>query len=73
MARGHVAGAHAFEPALRDVPAGGLTASVLDLAAFARLQFTDAQAVLPAGLQAEMLRRQNAAAALDADTAVGLG
>jgi CubicO group peptidase (beta-lactamase class C family) len=78
MARGHFQGVPQIEPALRDVPAGGLTASVSDMARFAMLQFaggrnTAGEAVLPEAWQREMLRVQNAGVALDADFRVGLG
>ncbi len=78
MARGHFAGQPRAEPALRDVPAGGLSASVVDLARFLMLQFAagrgaDGAPVLPASQQAAMLERQFASAALDADFSVGLG
>lgn len=78
MARGHFAGQPRAEPALRDVPAGGLSASVVDLARFLMMQFaegrgTDGAPVLPAPQQAAMLERQFAQAPLDADFSVGLG
>ena len=78
MARGHLAGQPQTEPALRDTPAGGLTASVDDIARFLSMQFArgrsaQGQTVLPASALAEMLRVQNADVPLDADMHIGLG
>ena len=78
MAQGHLRSVPQAEPALRNVPAGGLTASVNALARFAMLQFAGGrnaagQVVLPEVWQQEMLRAQNAGLALDADFRVGLG
>jgi CubicO group peptidase (beta-lactamase class C family) len=78
MARGHLKGEPQTEPALRDTPAGGLTASVEDIARFIEMQFAngrnaEGQAVLPAAELAEMLRVQNADVPLDGDMLVGLG
>ena len=66
------------EPALRDVPAGGLNASVNDLAKFIAMQFAGGrnsrgEVVLPEAQWAEMLRVQNADVPLDVGFAVGLG
>lgn len=68
------------EPALRDVPAGGLNASVLDMAQFMKFVFAEGRAgqppgqpVLPATALHEMLRVQNAHVPLDVDFQVGLG
>lgn len=78
MARGHLRGEPRDEPELRDVPAGGLNASVLDVARFLSMQFADGrnaqgQVVLPAAERAEMLRVQNAGVPLDAGFEIGLG
>lgn len=78
MARAYLGGRLEQEPALRDVPAGGLSSSVNDLARFVAMQFADGrnargEVVVPAAAQAEMLRRQNADVPLDADLAIGLG
>lgn len=78
MARGHYKGEPRLEPALRDVPAGGLSASVTDLAHFLMMQFADGrngsgEVVLPAAQQAAMLERQYADLPLDADMRIGLG
>lgn len=77
MARGYEKGRLRDEPALRDVPAGGLNASVADLARFASMVFADGQArggrVLKAETVAEMLRPQNADVPLDLDGRVGIG
>lgn len=78
MARGHLNGEPRDEPDLRDVPAGGLNASVLDLARFVSLQFAEGrnaqgvQVLAPPAL-AEMLRVQNADVPLDAGFEIGLG
>jgi CubicO group peptidase (beta-lactamase class C family) len=78
MAVGHFKSVPQQEPALRNVPAGALTASVNDMARFLMMQFAEGrngagETVLPRAQQAEMLRVQNAGAALDADLHVGLG
>ncbi|WP_088285745.1 serine hydrolase [Ideonella sp. A 288] len=78
MARGHYQGKPQREPALRDVPAGGLNASVTDLGRFLMMQFANGrnavgEVVLPAEQQAAMLERQNADVPLDADMRIGLG
>lgn len=65
------------EYSLRDVPAGGLNSSVLDLLQFARMILgggvVNGARVLSESSIAEMLRPQNTACALDADMQVGLG
>ena len=62
---------------LRDVPAGGLNASVLDLARFMNLLFNEGrdgkQPLLQASGIAEMWREQNGDVPLDLDQEVGLG
>lgn len=78
MARGHMKSAAQVEPQLRDLPAGGLTASVSDVAKFISMQFANGrnaagEEVLPAAQVAEMLRPQNADVALDSGFGVGLG
>ena len=78
MARGHFKGEGQIEPALRDVPAGGLNASVTDLARFVMMQFAAGrnnagEIVLPAKQQAAMLERQYPDLKLDVDMQVGLG
>jgi CubicO group peptidase (beta-lactamase class C family) len=79
MARGHFKGKNQNEPALRDVPAGGLDASVTDLARFLMMQFSggrnrEGAIVLPAEQQAAMLQRQYSDLPLNADMLrVGLG
>lgn len=78
MARGHFKSVPQVEPALRNVPAGALTASVNDLSRFLMMQFAEGRngagvSVLPQAQQAEMLRAQNASSALDGDLRVGLG
>lgn len=78
MARGHLKSAPQTEPGLRDVPAGGLSASVSDLAKFVSMQFaggrnTAGEQILPAAQVAEMLQVQNADVALDSGFGNGLG
>lgn len=72
-----VDGKRVDEPAVRDVPAGGLNASVLDIARFMMMVFADGRAgertVLEPAMLAEMLRPQNAGVALDHDLRIGLG
>jgi len=76
-AKGYRKGKEAEEPPLRDVPAGGLNTSVLDLSRFVRMVFAggkagDRQLITPDTL-AEMLRPQNTDVPLDLDFRVGLG
>ena len=76
-AKGYRKGTEAEEPPLRDVPAGGLNTSVLDLSRFVRMVLAggkagDRQLVKPETL-AEMLRPQNTDVPLDLDFRVGLG
>lgn len=78
MARAYHQRALQQEPALRDLPAGGLNASVIDLAKFIAMQFASGrnqrgEVVLPPAQWAEMLRVQNAEVALDVGFGVGLG
>ena len=67
------------EPALNDVPAGGLNASVLDLAQFMKMVFAEGRShgasapVLPPAAVREMLRPQNAGVPLDLGLGIGLG
>jgi len=76
-AKGYRKGTEAEEPPLRDVPAGGLNTSVLDLSRFVRMVFAggksgDRQIITPETV-AEMLHPQNAGVPLDLDFRVGLG
>jgi CubicO group peptidase (beta-lactamase class C family) len=76
-AKGYRRGVEADDPPLRDVPAGGLNTSVLDLSRFVRMVLAegkagDRQIVKPETL-AEMLRTQNAEVPLDLGFRVGLG
>jgi len=76
-AKGYRRGKEADDPPLRDVPAGGLNTSVLDLSRFVRMVLSggkagDRQIVNPETL-AEMLRPQNIDVPLDLDIRVGLG
>ncbi|EHR72375.1 penicillin-binding protein, beta-lactamase class C [Burkholderiales bacterium JOSHI_001] len=78
MATGHLRGVAQQEPALRDVPAGGLSASVDEMAKFVAMQLAGGhngmgEVVLPRREWAEMLRPQNTDVPLDADLRVGLG
>jgi len=76
-AKGYRKGKEAEDPPLRDVPAGGLNASVLDLSRFVRMVLAggkagDRQIIKPETL-AEMMRPQNADVPLDLDFSVGFG
>jgi CubicO group peptidase (beta-lactamase class C family) len=77
MAKPHNKGQVAPEPALRDVPAGGLNASVLDLSRFLSMVFANGRAgdrsMLQAQTVAQMLAVQNADLALDLGFRNGLG
>ena len=76
-AKGYKKGIEVPITPLRDIPAGGLHASVNDLSRFMMMIFADGRAggrpiVQPETLE-EMLRPQNEAVALDLDFRVGLG
>ena len=77
MSKAYRKGEPADELPLRDVPAGGLNASVLDLSRFLAMVFADGKAgarqVLRAESVAEMLRPQNTDVALDFNFRNGLG
>jgi CubicO group peptidase (beta-lactamase class C family) len=77
MARPYRKGVLAEEPALRDVPAGGLNASVLDLSRFLSMVFAEGRAgatqVLRPESIHEMLRPQNTDVPLDFNFHDGLG
>lgn len=65
------------EPLLRDVPAGGLNASVLDMSRFIRMVLAggtlDGQRIIREETLREMLRQQNRNVALDGNFPIGLG
>ena len=77
MAKGYRGREVAIEPALRDVPAGGLNASVTDISRFIAMQFaggvSGTQRILKAETINEMLRPQNKDVPLDFDLRIGLG
>ncbi len=77
MSQGYRDGEREEEAKLRDLPAGGLNASVLDLARFIQMVCAQGRAgerqILNADTVAEMLRVQNGAVALDLDFHLGLG
>jgi CubicO group peptidase (beta-lactamase class C family) len=77
MARPYRKGVPVEEPSLRDVPAGGLNASVLDLSRFLSMVFAEGRAggrqVLQPASVREMLRPQNADVPLDFNFHNGLG
>jgi CubicO group peptidase (beta-lactamase class C family) len=77
MAKPYNKGQVAPEPPLRDVPAGGLNASVLDLSRFLSMVFAKGRVADKAVLQpqtvAQMLSVQNADVALDLGFRNGLG
>lgn len=65
------------EPLLRDIPAGGLNASVHDMSRFIRMVLAggtlDGQRIIREETLREMLRQQNSNVALDGNFPVGLG
>jgi CubicO group peptidase (beta-lactamase class C family) len=65
------------EPALRDVPAGGLNSSVTDLSRFMSMVFADGKSenrtIIESKTLSEMLRPQNASVSLDFNFHMGLG
>ena len=79
MSRAYRDGRPTDEPALNDVPAGGLNASVLDLAQFMKMVFAGGRSpgasspVLPPAAVSAMLRPQNAGVPLDLGFHIGLG
>nr|WP_319565594.1 serine hydrolase domain-containing protein [uncultured Rhodoferax sp.] len=77
MAKGYRGREAVPETPLRDVPAGGLNASVNDLSRFMAMVFADGrsgtQQVLKPETVAEMLRPQNSAVPLDFNFQTGLG
>jgi CubicO group peptidase (beta-lactamase class C family) len=77
MAKGYRGQDAVPETPLRDVPAGGLNSSVIDLSRFMAMVFADGmsgdQQILQPQTLAEMLRPQNRNVALDFNFQVGLG
>ena len=77
MAKGYRGRDAADEPALRDVPAGGLNSSVSDLGRFMSMVFAEGksgnQQILKEETLSEMLQPQNASVPLDFNFRVGLG
>jgi CubicO group peptidase (beta-lactamase class C family) len=77
MSLGYKQGVPQKEWPIRDVPAGGLNASVTDLARFMSMVFANGasgnQQILKPETLAEMLRPQNRAVPLDLNFSVGLG
>jgi CubicO group peptidase (beta-lactamase class C family) len=77
MAKAYRKGALVEEPALRDVPAGGLSASVVDISRFLSMVFADGRAgttqVLKPESLREMLKAQNTDVPLDLNFHQGLG
>ena len=75
--KGYKKGKEAAITPLRDIPAGGLHASVNDLSRFMMMMFADGRAggrqLVQAETLNEMLRPQNEAVALDLDFRIGLG
>jgi CubicO group peptidase (beta-lactamase class C family) len=76
-ARGHRKGKPEEEPAVRDLPASGLNASVLDLARVVSMTLAEGRSgdrvILRPATAADMIRTQNAGVPLDYDMRVGLG
>lgn len=77
MAKGYRDDKEMPEPALRDVPAGGLNSNVLDLSRFLQMIFAHGRSggrqILKEETVVEMLRPQNTDIPLDAGFQVGLG
>lgn len=77
MSKGYRERVEATDPALRDVPAGGLNSSVTDMSRFMSMVFAGGTSgdhqILKAETVAEMLRPQNTAVPLDLNFRVGLG
>jgi CubicO group peptidase (beta-lactamase class C family) len=77
MSLGYKQGAVQKEWPLRDVPAGGLNSSTLDLARFVSMVFAQGKSgdkqILKPETVTEMLRPQNSAVPLDLNFSVGLG
>jgi CubicO group peptidase (beta-lactamase class C family) len=76
-ANGYMNGAPTGIPRLRDLPAGGLTASLHDMAQFLRMAMNggslEGKTVLHKTTFARMLEPQNGRVALDGDFRIGLG
>jgi CubicO group peptidase (beta-lactamase class C family) len=76
-ARGHRKGKPDEEPAVRDLPAAGLNASVLDLARVVSMTLAEGRSgdrvILRPTTAADMIRAQNANVPLDYDMRIGLG
>jgi CubicO group peptidase (beta-lactamase class C family) len=77
MSAGYFRGTEMEDPALRDIPAGGMYSTVLDLSRFIKMIFANGAAndrqILAPGTVAEMLRPQNTQVPLDLGLRVGLG
>ncbi len=72
-ARAHRDGRVVPEPALRDVAAGGLNASVLDMSRFMIAALDPEDRLLPQAAHGAMQQAQNAGNPLDLDLRMGLG
>jgi CubicO group peptidase (beta-lactamase class C family) len=76
-AKGYGNGKETEEPALRDIPAGGLNSTVLDLSRFMQMVFargwSGGRQILKRETLTEMLRPQNTGVPLDLNFRVGLG
>ena len=77
VSRGYRKGKELAEPLQRDLPAGGLSSTVMDLGRFMQMVFSqgslNGRQILKPGTMAEMLRPQNANVPLDLGMTVGLG
>jgi CubicO group peptidase (beta-lactamase class C family) len=77
MAKGYQRRELKLEPPMRDVPAGGLNSSVVDLSRFMSMMFAGGMSgehrILKPATIDEMLRPQNGDVALDLNFQVGLG
>jgi CubicO group peptidase (beta-lactamase class C family) len=77
MAKGYRDGELTTDPGLRDVPAGGLNTSVIDMSHFISMMFAQGMAhdhrILKPETVAQMLRPQNTNVPLDLNFQIGLG
>lgn len=77
MSKGYEKGQEFAQPLHRDIPAGGLNSTVLDLSHFIQMVFASGQAgnraIVSAAHLSQMLRPQNTNVPLDFDTRIGPG
>lgn len=77
VSKGYHKGKEMEDPLVRDVPAGGMQSTVLDLSRFMQMMFSRGRSnghqILKPGTLEEMLRPQNADVPLDLGLHIGLG